>query len=141
MYKPIWVLTIYLAFLFVFSLLLSRLNSLVFYIPLGGNKIEVNVIMLLTILGGIICLKLTVSPGALKIFLIIYACLWIIRYVVLLVALHVKEVSLFGKVFHLYLIIPSYYSNVSRLGTPLPFIIFWFINNLFSTGNLSNPKK
>jgi hypothetical protein len=123
---------IYLASLLVFSIIFSALNFYKIFIPFfGGNTIELRPMMLVTVIGGIVALKLTVSARALKIFLLIYSCLWLIRYLVLYIALHTGEINIFGRIFHLDLIVPGYYRTVSRLETPLPFVTFWLINRLF----------
>ena len=88
--------------------------------------------MLATIVGGVVSLYYTVSPKALKIFLIVYGCLWVIRIGMLYLANQIGIVIIGQRVFHFEIIIPNYYENVSRIGTPLPFIIFWFINYYFN---------
>ncbi|HMO61122.1 MAG TPA: hypothetical protein PKC39_01800 [Ferruginibacter sp.] len=94
-----------------------------------------------TIAGGIIALRKLVSPGALKVFLIIYACLWVLRFTIIYLSFVVKDINLLGRVFHIDLITPSYYNSISRLGTPLPFIIFWLINSLFNSGLLQGDAR
>lgn len=91
-----------------------------------------NPMLLLTVVGGLVSLRMLVSKRAFSAFLIIYSCLWIIRYILLLLAGTIGEMHLLGKSFHFDIIIPNYYSNVSRLGTPLPFVIFWLLHYLFS---------
>ena len=132
MAKPVRVLMCYLGALCICTLIFMWLKIQVIYIPYENDRIEIKTLMLVTIIGGIISLKLTISPGALKVFLIVYGCLWIIRFLIIFAALHIKEVNVFGREFHMDLIAPGYYSTVSRLGTPLPFVIFWLINILYS---------
>jgi hypothetical protein len=140
MAKPVKVLICYLGALFACTLIFMWLKIQVVYIPYGNDKIEVKTIMLATIIGGIIALRLTVSQRALRIFILIYACLWAIRFIILYAAIHIKEINFFGRIFHLDLIIPGYYNTVSRIGTPLPFIIFWLINHIFSINKSNVPQ-
>ena len=131
MKKATKVLTVYLLFLLVFSFILSWLNLTDSFLNVGRIK-AFSPMMLATIVGGIVSLYYTVSPKALKIFLIVYGCLWVIRIGMLYLANQIGIVIIGQRVFHFEIIIPNYYENVSRVGTPLPFVIFWFINYLFN---------
>lgn len=131
MKKAAIVLTVYLLFLLVFSFILSWLNLTDSFLNVGRIK-AFSPMMLATIVGGIVSLYYTVTPKALKIFLIVYVCLWIIRIGMLYLANQIGIVTIGQRVFHFEIIIPNYYENVSRIGTPLPFVIFWFINYLFN---------
>ena len=131
MKKAAKVLTVYLLFLLVFSFILSWLNLTDSFLNVGRIK-AFSPMMLATIVGGIVSLYYTVSPKALKIFLIVYGCLWVIRIGMLYLANQIGIVIIGQRVFHFEIIIPNYYENVSRVGTPLPFVIFWFINYLFN---------
>ena len=131
MKKAAKVLTVYLLFLLVFSFILSWLGLTDSFLNVGRIK-AFSPMMLATIVGGIISLYYTVTPKALKIFLIVYGCLWVIRTGMLYVANQIGIVTIGQRVFHFEIIIPNYYENVSRVGTPLPFVIFWFINYLFN---------
>ena len=132
MKKATKVLTVYLLFLLVFSFILSWLNLTDSFLNVGRIK-AFSPMMLATIVGGIVSLYYTVSPKALKIFLIVYGCLWVIRIGMLYLANQIGIVIIGQRVFHFEIIIPNYYENVSRIGTPLPFVIFWFINYLFNS--------
>ena len=131
MKKAAKVLTVYLLFLLVFSFILSWMGLTDSFLNVGRIK-AFSPMMLATIVGGIISLYYTVTPKALKIFLIVYGCLWVIRTGMLYVANQIGIVTIGQRVFHFEIIIPNYYENVSRVGTPLPFVIFWFINYLFN---------
>ena len=132
MKKAAKVLTVYLLFLLVFSFILSWLNLTDSFLNVGRIKVF-SPMMLATIVGGIVSLYYTVTPKALKIFLIVYVCLWVIRIGMLYLANQIGIVTIGQRVLHFEIIIPNYYENVSRIGTPLPFIIFWFINYLFNS--------
>ena len=134
MIRPIKIFLIYLLSIIVFYLILNWLKLLSFTIPIGSYKIEVSSMMLVTVIGGIISLKLTISRRALIVFLIIYGILWLFRTILLSIGDSLGEVNILGRIFHFDLIIPNYYHTVSKLQTPLPFVIFWFINYLFSAG-------
>ena len=131
MKKAAKVLTVYLLFLLIFSFILSWLGLTDSFLNVGRIK-AFSPMMLATIVGGIISLYYTVTPKALKIFLIVYGCLWVIRIGMLYLANQIGIVTIGQRVFHFNIIIPIYYENVSRVGTPLPFVIFWFINYLFN---------
>lgn len=131
MKKAAKVLTVYLLFLLVFSFILSWMGLTDSFLNVGRIK-AFSPMMLATIVGGIISLYYTVTPKALKIFLIVYGCLWVIRIGMLYLANQIGIVTIGQRVLHFEIIIPNYYENVSRIGTPLPFVIFWFINYLFN---------
>ena len=48
----------------------------------------------------------------------------------LIIAAKIGLVTIMGRNFRFDLIIFNYYENVSRIATPLPFILYWFINYL-----------
>ena len=131
MKKAAKVLTVYLLFLLVFSFTLSWLGLTDSFLNVGRIK-AFSPMMLATIVGGVVSLYYTILPKALKIFLIVYVCLWIIRIGMLYLANQIGIVTIGQRVFHFEIIIPNYYENVSRVGTPLPFVIFWIINYLFN---------
>jgi len=131
------VLVIYLLSLLIFSLIFSWLGIRSTYLPMSELKTVVSPMMAVTVIGGFISLKYTVSPKSLYIFLVVYIFLWIFRFFMLYLANQIGEATIFSRTFRFDLIIPNYYENVSRIGTPLPFILFWFINYLF-TNQLSN---
>jgi hypothetical protein len=54
----------------------------------------------------------------------------VIRITLLIIAAQIGLVSIMGRNFRFDLIIFNYYENVSRIATPLPFILYWFINYL-----------
>ncbi len=132
MNKAAKVLLVYILALLVCSLILSWFNLNTYYFNFAGQQIALSPIMVPTIIGGIIALRFTIPPASLKIFLIVYFSLWVLRYLVLYIASQLGEVHLFNKVFRFDIIIGSYYKTVSRLETPLPFVIYWFINFLFT---------
>jgi hypothetical protein len=131
------VLVIYLLSLLIFSLIFSWLGIRSTYLPMSELKTVLSPMMAVTVIGGFISLKYTVSPKSLYIFLVVYIFLWIFRFFMLYLANQIGEATIFNRTFRFDLIIPNYYENVSRIGTPLPFILFWFINYLF-TNQLSN---
>lgn len=139
MKKAAIVLTVYLLSLLIFSLIQNYLKENDAFLTDGRIK-ALSPMMLVTIIGGIISLYITLPKSSFKIFIVVYSCLWVVRILMLSLADRIGEVMIFGRPFRFDLIIPSYYENVSRLGTPLPFIIFWFINYLFFT-KLSAEKK
>jgi hypothetical protein len=130
MKKAAIVLTIYLLSLLIFSLIQNYFKLNDAFLTDGRIK-AFSPMMLATIVGGLISLYITLPKSSFKIFIIVYSCLWVIRLVMLTLATNIGEVEIFNRPFRFDLIIPNYYENVSRLGTPLPFVIFWFINYLF----------
>jgi hypothetical protein len=132
MRKAAKIFLLYILGLFVCSFILSLLNlaNANIYVLNGFQKL--NLMLLITIIGGIWALKLTLPKRPLKIFLIIYFSLWIVRIVLLFFASKIGEVHLFSRMYRADLIITNYYATVSRLDTPMPFIIFWLINHFFT---------
>ena len=85
-----------------------------------------------TMIGGMIALKLTIPARSFKLFVIVYIVLWILRFTLLYVGNKLGEVIIFNRPFQFNLIFYNYYRNVSRLDTHLPFVLYWFINYLFT---------
>ena len=133
MKKAAKVLIIYLLSLLVCSLLFSWMDIRSAYLPMSEFRTVLSPMMAATVIGGIIALKYTVPPKSLYIFLLVYIFLWILRFCMLYLANYIGEATILNRTFRFDLIIPNYYENVSRIGTPLPFIIFWFINYLFTS--------
>ncbi len=142
MKKAAKVLVIYLLGLLVCSLILKFFNISNFVNTVNDSRTTLlSPMMLLTILGGIISLKLTLSSKEFKVFLIIYASLWILRFLLIYLSDKINVVTIFNQSFHFEIIIPNYYSQVSRLATPLPFVTFWLVNHFFTKIFLQNSNK
>ena len=127
MSKAVKIFIIYIIALLLCSLIFNRLGISSDFHNISGLIYQVNPIIIPTIIGGIIALKFTVPNKPLKIFLIVYFSLWALRYLILFTADTIGKVHLFNRTFQFDLIIANYYKTASRLETPLPFIIFWFI--------------
>jgi hypothetical protein len=136
MKKAVIVLVAYLVLLLIFSLIFSYTGINNSAIEMGATKKLLTPMMGVTVIGGIIALYLTVDKKLLKLFLIIYLFLWLLRIAMLYLSQYIGEVSVFGRAFRFDVIIPNYYENVSRITTPLPFILFWFINYLLERRKL-----
>ena len=119
---------IYLLSLLVLSLIFSWFGMPSFV----WNKIPINPMMVITVVGGIISLKKTVSIYSFKLFLKIYSGLWILGLVVIYTGNQIGDVFILNRHFKFDQILKYHYENFSRISTPLPFIIFWFINYIFS---------
>ncbi|MBL0356306.1 MAG: hypothetical protein IPP72_05200 [Chitinophagaceae bacterium] len=132
MSKAAKVLICYYLLLGICSLIFSWLNIHSYFYLYAGQKMELNPILIPTIIGGIIALKLTVPPRSLKVFLIVYIGLWVLRLILMYAANKIGEAYVFNRVYRFDLIVASYYKTVSRLDTHLPFVLFWFINYLFT---------
>lgn len=135
------ILLIYLSSLLLFSLLFSLASITNFSWNIFKLKIPVNPMTMLTVAGGIISLKYTVSPQSLKLFLKIYFCLWILEYLVIYTGNEIGEVFMRNRSYRFDLILKYHYENYSRLNTPLPFITFWFINYVFSKPTIHNENN
>jgi hypothetical protein len=127
MSKAVKIFILYIVFLLVCSLIFNWFNISSDFHNISGSVYRIRPIIIPTIVGGIIALKYTVPPKSLKIFLIVYFSLWVIRYIILFTADNLGEIHLFNRTFRFDLIIANYYKTASRLETPLPFVIFWFI--------------
>ncbi len=132
MSKAAKVLLAYYIFLGVTSLIFSLLKIHKIYFDYGGRPTEFNPIWIPTIIGGLVALKLTLPPRSFKLFVIVYIILWILRFTLLYVGNTMGEMKLFGRPYRFDLIFYNYYKNVSRLDTHLPFVLYWFINYLFT---------
>lgn len=129
------ILIIYLVSLMLFSLFFSYIGIKNNIFDYNNLKIQISPIILVTIIGGIIALKYTVNKKAFKLFLLIYACLWIVRYMMIYTGNQLGEIYIGQRKFRFDLIVANYYENISRITTPLPFILFWFVNFLFLNHN------
>ncbi len=139
--KAAKVLIVYYIFLGLSSLVFSLLNIHNYYIDYAGHPTELNPMWIPTIIGGLISLKLTIPPRSFKLFVIVYIILWILRFTMLYVGNKVGEVSIFNRPYRFDLIVYNYYKNVSRLDTHLPFVLYWFINYLFTIVSKSEAEK
>lgn len=140
MRKAVKVFILYIIFLLFCSLLLARLNINSDTREGQNVMFALQPIMIPTILGGLIALKLLIPKKTFRGFLIVYICLWTLRILVLYVGSEIGEVYLINRVYKLNLIIKNYYKTASRLDTPLPFIIFWFINYFYTKLYVENNK-
>ena len=131
--KPAKVLLFYYLFLGASSLLFSWLHIHPVQYLYAGKWMEFNPIIIPTIIGGVISLGLTIPRRSFKIFLIVYTFLWVFRFVVLYIANRIGEVYIIHRVYHIDLIVGNYYKTVSRLDTHLPFVIYWFINYIYTS--------
>ncbi len=130
--KAAKVLLAYYIFLALVSLLFSLLNLKPIYFDYAGGGTEFNPIWVPTIIGGLIALKLTLPPRSFKLFVIVYTILWILRFILLYIGNKLGVVVLFDHPYHFEKIFYTYYKNVSRLDTHLPFVLYWFANYLFT---------
>lgn len=140
--KPLRVLMLYYVFLGTCAVIFALLkwnHSLWF--PYGGRQTEFNPIWIPTIIGGMVALRLTVPPRSFKLFVIVYCCLWILRLCLLYFANQIGEITVMHRSYRFDLIIYNYYKNVSRLDTHLPFVMYWFINYLFTIVIKQQEKK
>ena len=140
MRKAVKVLLGYLFGLLICSLLLKYFGIENYVNPLNDSRTQLlNPMMIITVLGGILSLWLTLPKKQLYVFLLIYSALWILRFLVLFLADKIGTVELLGNTYRLDVIIPNYYSSVSRLATPLPFVVFWLINYYLIERGKSHP--
>lgn len=130
--KPAKVLLFYYIFLGLSSILFS-------YVGIGealnynyaGKRMKFEPMIVPIIIGGLISLRLTVSARSFKIFIMIYAGLWALRFFLLYFANKIGGTYVFGHYFRIDLIVNNYYKTVSRLDTHLPFVLYWFVNYFF----------
>lgn len=139
--KAAKVLLAYYIFLGLSSLVFSLLKLKSTYFVYGGQEMEFNPMWIPTIIGGLIALKLTIPPRSFRLFVIVYFFLWILRYTLLYIGAKIGEVTLFHRSYNFKLIFYNYYKNVSRLDTHLPFVLYWFINYLFTMVVKQQEKK
>lgn len=144
--KPLKVLMLYYVFLGACAIIFALLKINSFWFDYGGRKTEFNPIWIPTIIGGLVALKLTVPPRSFRLFVIVYCILWVLRFVLLYFANQIGEINFLNRTYRFDLIIYNYYKNVSRLDTHLPFVMYWFINYLFTViikqqdANTKTPK-
>jgi len=122
----------------VFALL--KWNHSIWF-PYGGRLTEFNPIWIPTIIGGLVALRITLPPRSFKLFVIVYIILWLLRFTLLYFANQIGEISFLNRTYRFDLIIYNYYKNVSRLDTHLPFVMYWFINYLFTIVIKQQDKK
>ncbi len=130
--KPLRVLMIYYVFLGASAIIFALLNIHSFRFDYGSRQTEFNPIWIPTIIGGLVALSITLPPRSFKLFVIVYSILWILRFTLLYFANQIGEVHVSNRTYRFDLIIYNYYKNVSRLDTHLPFVMYWFINYLFT---------
>lgn len=131
--KPLRVLMLYYLFLGTCAVIFAFLkwNHSIWF-PYGGGLTEFNPLWIPTIIGGLVALRITLPSRSFKLFVIVYATLWILRFTLLYFANQIGEIQVSNRTYRFDLIIYNYYKNVSRLDTHLPFVMYWFINYLFT---------
>jgi hypothetical protein len=127
MKKGILIFTGYILILIVLSLVFNSLAINNDFHNTHANQYSLRLITIPTIIGGFICLYFTIPSQLLKNFSYVYAIIWILRFALLFIAFQIKQVEIFGKTYHLNVIIANYYKNTSRLETPLPFLAIWLL--------------
>lgn len=127
MKRPVMIFAGYLFFLVIMRLLLNKFEVSAMLLPVSQGRLqaEINAMLPFTILGGLISLFLILPRKSFKLFLFIYSAVWLFRIVLYLLSYQLGDVTLANKTFHSDLIINNYFLTISRLETPLPFIIFW----------------
>ncbi len=131
MQKPLKIWGLYLGFILLISLLFSLSGISKSLVALASGKIIFTPVIIISIIGGFIAMRLTVQADAFRVFTIIYISLWLLRFLLLFAGNHIGQVNFAGKAYHVDFIISHYYENTSRLDTPLPFLLFWFVNYFF----------
>lgn len=139
--KPLRVLMVYYVFLGTSAVIFALLKIHSFWFEYGGRQTEFNPIWIPTIIGGLVALKFTLPPRSFRLFVIVYTILWILRFTFLYFANQIGELTILNRTYRFDLIIYNYYRNVSRLDTHLPFVMYWFINYLFTTVLKQQEKK
>ena len=139
--KAAKVLLAYYIFLALISLLFSVLGLKPYYFDYAGGTTEFNPIWIPTIIGGMIALKLTLPLRSFKLFVVVYVILWILRFLLLYAGNKLGVVEIFHRPYHFDKIFSTYYKNVSRLDTHLPFVLYWFANYLFTIVMKQQEKK
>lgn len=130
----------YLVSLLIISLFFSWVGLNSFMVEKGKLAIPVNPVIIATVIGGLISLKQIVSNRSFKTFIVIYLGLWILRYILIYSGNQIGEMSILHRKFRFDIILKNYYENIFRITTPMPFIIFWLIDFLF-TNRGSAPVK
>lgn len=129
MKKAAIILGCYLVILMITSLVCSSLGVKEFKAQQNTLATLSHPMMLATIVAGLTALRLVVSSKAFFIFVLVYSLLWILRYPVNVIGVQVGEIDIWGRKLRVDWMTFRYYDSVTRITTPLPFIIFWFINH------------
>lgn len=137
MKKAVKVFIAYAIFLLLCSFILAKLNINSDLRESQNTMFHFQPIMFPTVIGGLIALWLTVPPKIFKGFILAYLGLWAFRILILYIASKIGEVHFINRVYKFNLIVKNYYKTASRLDTPLPFIIFWFIYYFYTKINTS----
>jgi hypothetical protein len=135
--KAFRVLSIYLVALFAFSILFSNIGLKDFELKIINHTWKFSPNLVIVVLGGLVSLYLTIEKKQFKVFVLIYVFLWILKFSLLIIGKYAGVVKFFGKPIDANLYIKLYYETVSRIATPIPFILFWFICYLFSANSNS----
>jgi hypothetical protein len=75
----------------------------------------------LVIIAGIVIMKKSLTIKGFKVFLIGYVGLWMIYFLLKILANHIKAIT--GIV--------AYYNEIIPLETPLPLVFFWVLDQVF----------
>jgi len=141
MKTAIKVFTIYLISILIFSLVFSYFHIIKPRSEIYVYESPFTPIMIVTIIGGFLSLRYTMSIIAFKLFAKIYVGLWLLSVFIHFLGNWIGEVYLFQRTFNFKLILSYHYENYTRLKTPMPFIVYWFINYIFSNKNVVDKKN
>jgi hypothetical protein len=139
--KAAKVLLVYYIFLGASSLTFSLLKIRSLYVNFAGHPTELIPMWIPIIIGGMIALKVTIPPRSFRLFVIVYCLLWFLRFALLYIGNTLGEATIFNRPYRLDLIFMNYYRSVSPLDTHLPFVLYWFINYLFTIVIKQHDKK
>jgi hypothetical protein len=135
------ILILYLLLLIVCLLIFGWLGINEWALPVLQGKVLLSPIMIVTIIGGMIALKYALSSSSFRIFILIYCSLWIVRLTIIYIGNQIGQTTIGNKNYNIDFIISNYYRFVSRLDTPLPFIIYGLINYIFSSQHVVPIKE
>lgn len=139
--KAAKVLLVYYIFLGASSLIFSLLRIESVYVNYAGRPMELNPMWIPIIIGGMIALKITIPPRSFRLFVLVYCLLWFLRFALLYAGNKLGQVTIFNRPYRFDLIFYNYYKSVSPLDTHLPFVLYWFINYLFTMVIKQQNKK
>lgn len=109
---------------------LDYLKAKVF--PVENHALLIWIKTFLMVGGGILIMKMTLQKNVFKTFLIIYAILWVVYYLMKWIAKFPDQPTEFSFSANKAML---FYLNVTQLLTPFPFFFFWVLNRVFKEVN------
>ena len=119
--------------LLIFSLfLITFLFGLLLHINLDTSLDSWSLISVISAIGGVLIMYYTLTKEDFKNFIILYSGIWFVYILLVLYSIFFPLVTIKNHRFHIKALV-DYFSSVTFIFTPLPFIFYWVFIKSFKS--------